>query len=249
MERPPPKTPKAWGFTSPSWPPRGSQEEVTTLWVGSLPEMVTALDLEAAFGQAGTIVGSSVNTKASQGSYTAFVRFATRAEASEALNWVRGGQIMVAGVPCVARWARQNSRISRTGAEASAASGQPSNTGSPAVGFGGGQRCRGGGQTVGERAVSVRRRPKSERRERPLGGRLSLWVLRKIGTVRSWRRGLGPQRALRRAWMCGVPRRWGTRADGRGLHPGLCLAAGPWLRGGCAPPGDSANGQHRHSHS
>jgi len=88
------------------------EEELTTLWLGNLPEGTLSADVTAAFSPLGQVLVSSIQNRLSpQGSLSGFVRFVTREEADQALNWAASGHVTFRGVPCVARWARVNSRL------------------------------------------------------------------------------------------------------------------------------------------
>merc|ERR1712007_95291 len=84
----------------------------TTLWLGNLPEGTLSADVTAAFSPFGQVLVSSIQNRPSpQGSLSGFIRFVAREEADQALSWAASGRVKVRGVPCVARWARVNSRL------------------------------------------------------------------------------------------------------------------------------------------
>merc|ERR1712032_1320324 len=93
-------------------------EELTTLWIGSLPSGSTADDVRAAFSSCGQVVAATVQaTPSTYGNHSGFVRFMTRQEAEMALAQVSGGAIVVRDVPCMGHWARKNSKIDAVAVE------------------------------------------------------------------------------------------------------------------------------------
>lgn len=76
--------------------PTPGGEEITTLWVGDLPQGTTDDELLTAFGVLGQVLVAKVQWKASSmGTYSGFVRFATRAEAEVALTTVYEGGVFL----------------------------------------------------------------------------------------------------------------------------------------------------------
>lgn len=92
--------PTAWG------------EDIATLWLGNLPEGTTMEEIASVFSETGTVLVASVSSKPSAlGSFSGFVRLSNRSEAEFALASVTEGSILVQGAPCVARWAKVNSKV------------------------------------------------------------------------------------------------------------------------------------------
>lgn len=89
------------------------QEELTTLWIGNLPEGTTDGDIVAVFSSVGQVLTATVNQRPSPlGSYNGFVRMATRREAEQVLAWCSSGRMLVHGAQALARWAKGNSKVS-----------------------------------------------------------------------------------------------------------------------------------------
>lgn len=86
-------------------------EELTTLWLGDLPEGTTEGDVAASFAQGGQILVSVSRRPSSRGYYSGFIRFPTRGEAELALSWCDAGHIITNGVRTTARWARKNTKV------------------------------------------------------------------------------------------------------------------------------------------
>jgi len=88
-------------------------EELSTLWVGSLPDGTTENDLLGTLGMCGRVLAITVHSRPSpKGSLSGFVRFATRMEAERALSAVAEALVEIRGVQPVVRWANSNSRVS-----------------------------------------------------------------------------------------------------------------------------------------
>lgn len=88
------------------------EDQMCTLWLGNMVEGTTNDDVAQAFGSLGQVVHGSVSRKPSQlGSYSGFVRYASRADAEQALTLCSSGQLLVNGSAVVARWSKTNSKI------------------------------------------------------------------------------------------------------------------------------------------
>jgi hypothetical protein len=88
-------------------------EELSTLWIGSLPDGTTENDLLGTLGMCGRVLAITVHSRPSpKGSLSVFVRFATRMEAERALTAVADSLVEIRGAQPVVRWANSNSRIS-----------------------------------------------------------------------------------------------------------------------------------------
>lgn len=96
--------------------------EITTLWLGNLPQGSTEDDVTMGFFTLGQwqVLATSVNRRASQGVLSGFIRFLHRVDAEQALMWVTAGNVVVNGVAIQAKWARNNSRMSNAYADAQA---------------------------------------------------------------------------------------------------------------------------------
>lgn len=99
---------KSWSYS----PAPAISEELSTIWVGNLPEGTSDMDLAGVFGQFGYVVGASVRPRPSpMGSYGGFVRFANGHEANHALSVCSSGQVYVQSSALVAQWAKTNSKV------------------------------------------------------------------------------------------------------------------------------------------
>lgn len=88
-------------------------DELTSLWVGSLPVGISEADLATCFQPCGTLVSAIVNRKPSpNGSISGFVRFHTRQEAEGALHLLESGMVRCGDVPMCGQWAKGNSKPS-----------------------------------------------------------------------------------------------------------------------------------------
>mmetsp|Transcript_33365 Transcript_33365/g.61196 ORF Transcript_33365/g.61196 Transcript_33365/m.61196 type:complete len:382 (-) Transcript_33365:77-1222(-) len=88
----------------------GAAEELTTIWVGDLPQEVTYTDLYIGFGPFGAILGANVSPHAAaSGMRSGFVRFRSRNEAEMAIASAQLGQALIWGQPVVCQWAKSNS--------------------------------------------------------------------------------------------------------------------------------------------
>lgn len=87
-------------------------EEITTLWVGSLPVGTQEAELVRVFSQYGMVLACVVHSKPSpQGSLSGFVRYSTRQEGELAMSYCNAGATQINNMPIVAKWAKGNSRI------------------------------------------------------------------------------------------------------------------------------------------
>jgi len=113
-----PPPPPSYGKSCPQRPFSGgkaggyyTQEPITTIWVGSLPEGTVDADLAEAFRPYGKVIAATVHRRPSpQGSYSGFVRFATRLESELALASLMAGSIPIYGQIIVGQWAKVNSK-------------------------------------------------------------------------------------------------------------------------------------------
>lgn len=86
-----------------------NSDDITTLWVGNLPATTVDTDLQAVMSPFGTLVCCFLHkTLSPQGQMSGFARYATKAEASQALQVIETGTIVVNGAIMKAKWARQN---------------------------------------------------------------------------------------------------------------------------------------------
>eukprot|EP00927_Polykrikos_kofoidii_P068063 TRINITY_DN63458_c0_g1_i1.p1 TRINITY_DN63458_c0_g1~~TRINITY_DN63458_c0_g1_i1.p1 ORF type:complete len:632 (+),score=105.21 TRINITY_DN63458_c0_g1_i1:151-2046(+) len=110
--RPPPTPPGLQGFPEPvqmAQPPQWTGEELTTVWIGGLPEGTTEADLLTILSQFGQVVGLSV--KRMYDALSGFVRYGSVGEAEVAVQAGRNGQVVVGGVAVELNWAKKNMKV------------------------------------------------------------------------------------------------------------------------------------------
>lgn len=89
--------------------PAIAADDLTTLWVGNLPATTLDTDLQAVMVPFGTLICCFLHkTLSPQGQMSGFARYASKTEASQALQVIETGTIVVHGAIMKAKWARQN---------------------------------------------------------------------------------------------------------------------------------------------
>lgn len=84
-------------------------EVLTTLWVGNIPESVSAEELKAAFSPYGQVLDASLmDGLSSLGQRQGFVRFSRAEEVATALAVAEKSQMQLAGQPVKCSWAKRN---------------------------------------------------------------------------------------------------------------------------------------------